>query len=154
MDVYERMKEMNIVLPNAPERGGDYSPVKRFGDEMVYISGCGPVIDEAVCGKLGREFGVEDGQKFAKNSILNVLALLEREIGDLRRVKNVVKILMFVQSTDDFYDQPKVANGGSSLLAELWGPEKGLPARSAIGVNTLPGNIPVEIEAIFEIEKE
>ena len=84
--------------------------------------------------------------------MLNILAVLQREIGDLNRVTNVVKMLAFVASDDEFYQQPQVANGASNLLGELFGQEVGIPARSAIGVNVLPGNLPVEIEAIFEFK--
>jgi enamine deaminase RidA (YjgF/YER057c/UK114 family) len=83
---------------------------------------------------------------------LNVLAVLEANIGDLNKVKNCVKILTFVSSADNFFDQPAVANGGSELLIKIFGPEAGAPTRSAIGVNALPGNIPVETEALFEID--
>lgn len=84
--------------------------------------------------------------------MLNVLSVLEANVGDLNKVKRAVKILVFVASEDDFTEQPAVANGASALLAELFGAEN-IPARSAIGVNVLPGNIPVEIEAIFELEE-
>ena len=90
--------------------------------------------------------------EWARNSMLNVLAVLEAQVGDLNKVKKAVKILVFVASDDEFTEQPMVANGASALLGELFGTEN-LPSRSAIGVNVLPGNIPVEIEAIFELEK-
>lgn len=85
--------------------------------------------------------------------MLNVLAVLQDRIGDLNKVKQVVKILVYVASDDDFYEQPYVANGGSQLLVDLFGEEAGAPTRSAVGKNVLPGNIPVETEAIFEIEE-
>lgn len=155
MDVYKRMEELGIRLPNPPAKGGVYSPAKRFGEGLVYISGCGPSLDsEPVIGKLGGEFTVEEGQEYARNCMLNVLAVLEREIGDLNKVKNAVKILVFVASTDDFYHQPMVANGGSKLLMDIFGEEIGTPSRSAIGVNVLPGNMPVEIEALFEVKNQ
>jgi enamine deaminase RidA (YjgF/YER057c/UK114 family) len=153
MDVYEQMKERGIVLPKAPPKGGVYSQAKQFGKGLVYVSGCGPVLDAPVKGKLGKDFDIPAGQDAARNCMLNVLAVLEANIGDLRRVKNCVKILTFVSSADDFYDQPAVANGGSQLLVDIFGAEMGAPARSAIGVNALPGNIPVETEALFEIEE-
>ena len=152
MDVYEKMKELGITLPKVPAKGGVYTPAKHFGANLVYISGCGPVLEETIEGKLGAEFTLEQGQQFARNCMLNVLAVLEAGIGDLRKVKNVAKILTMVACKDDFYFQPAVANGGSQLLADLFGEEMGVPARSAIGVNVLPGNIPVETEALFEIE--
>lgn len=151
-DVYEKLKELNVTLPAAPPKGGVYAPAKAFGERLVYISGCGPVIDEKIVGKLGKEFDKDQGYEYAKNCMLNVLAVLENEIGDLNKVKSPVKILAFVASENDFYDQPYVANGGSQLLVDLFGAE-GAPSRSAIGVNVLPGNIPVEIEAIFELKE-
>ena len=151
-NVYDVMKEKNIVLPQPPPKGGVYAPCKIVG-YMAYISGCGCVIDGCeAAGKLGKDYTVEQGQAFARNCALNILAVLQREIGDLNRVKSVVKLLAFVASDDEFYQQPQVANGASGLLGELFGPEAGIPTRSAIGVNVLPGNLPVEIEAIFEIE--
>ncbi|HBP37562.1 MAG TPA: RidA family protein [Clostridiales bacterium] len=153
MDVYQRLMELGLKLPPAPARGGVYAPAKKFAGGLVYVSGCGPSIGGvAVQGKLGCEFTLEQGQEYARNCMLNVLAVLESCIGDLNRVKNVVKITTFVASADDFYNQPKVANGGSSLLVELFGEEAGAPSRSAIGVNVLPGNIPVETEALFECD--
>ena len=152
-NVYEIMKEKNIVLPEPPPKGGVYAPCKIIGN-MAYISGCGCVIDGCqAAGKLGRDYTVEQGQVFARNCMLNILAVLQREIGDLNRVKNCVKITAFVAGTPDFYQQPQVANGGSGLLVALYGEEKGAPSRSAVGMNALPGNIPVEIEGLFEIEE-
>lgn len=151
MDLYEKMKELGVQLPPAPAKGGLYAPCKQFGGSLYYVSGCGPVVDGPVTGRLGAEVTVEQGQAYARACMLNVLAVLEQAVGDLRRVKNVVKITTFVQSADSFHDQPAVANGGTQLLRELWG-DAGLPARSAIGVNALPGGIPVETEALFELE--
>ena len=152
MNVYEIMKEKNITLPEPPPKGGVYAPCKISGN-TAYISGCGCIIDGCeAAGKLGKDYTVEQGQVFARNCMLNILAVLQREIGDLNRVTNVVKMLAFVASDDEFYQQPQVANGASNLLGELFGQEVGIPARSAIGVNVLPGNLPVEIEAIFEFK--
>ena len=151
MDVNEIMKQKNITLPEPPPKGGVYAPCRIVGN-LACISGCGCIIgDMTAAGKLGRDYTLEQGQEFARNSMLNVLAVLKREIGDLNRVRSVVKLLVFVASDDEFYQQPQVANGASALLGELFGQEMGIPARSAIGVNVLPGNLPVEIEAIFEI---
>lgn len=152
MDVYEKLRSLNLELPSPPAKGGVYTPCKEFGENLVYVSGCGPVIGEQkIAGKLGVDFTVEEGQQFARQCMLNVLAALEAKIGDLNRVADVVKILVFVASGDDFYFQPQVANGGSGLLVELFGEEAGAPTRSAVGMNVLPGNIPVEIEGIFHI---
>ncbi len=149
MNIKEKMKELNIVLPAAPKKGGVYSPVKRFGEKLIYVSGCGPVIDAPVQGKLGKEFTVEQGKTFSRNSMLNVLAAVDENVG-LENVKCPVKLLTFVAGTADFYDQPAVANGGSELLVQLFGDENA-PSRSAIGCSSLPGNIPVETEAVFEL---
>ena len=151
MDVYEKMKEMGVTLPKAPAKGGLYSPIKEFGSGLVYVSGCGPNITEQIKGKLGKDFDIKQGQDFARNCMLNVLAVLEANIGDLRKIKNCVKILTLVAGTDDFYDQPAVANGGTQLLIDLFGPEIGTPSRSSIGVNALPFNMPVETEGLFEL---
>ena len=151
MDVNEIMKQKNITLPEPPPKGGVYAPCRIVGN-LAFISGCGCIIgDMTAAGKMGRDYTLEQGQEFARNSMLNVLAVLKREIGDLNRVRSVVKLLVFVASDDEFFQQPQVANGASALLGELFGQEMGIPARSAIGVNVLPGNLPVEIEAIFEI---
>lgn len=153
MDVYEKMKALGITLPPPPPKGGVYAPAKRFLETLVYVSGCGPSLGAPVAGRLGREFSVEEGQAHARACMLNVLATLQAEIGDLRKVKSAVKILTLVASADDFTQQPAVANGGSQLLADLFGEEAGTPSRSAIGVNVLPGNIPVETEALFELHE-
>ena len=154
MDVYERLKELNIVLPEPPAKGGVYSPAKQFGKNLVYISGCGPVINELIQGKLGKDYTVEQGVVFARNCMLNVLSVLQDNIGDLNKVKSVVKVLSFIACTEDFYEQPAVANGGTQLLVDIFGSAAGAPSRSAIGHNALPGNIPVETEAIFELVEE
>ena len=151
MDVYERLKELGLTLPEPPKKGGVYSPAKLLPDGTLYISGCGPNIGEAVSGKLGIDYTIEEGAFFAQNCMLNILAVAEAKIGDLNRIVDCVKLLVLVAGTADFYAQPQVANGASSLLVSLYGQTKGEPARSAIGVNALPGNIPVEIEAIFRV---
>ena len=154
MDVYQTLEKLGYTLPKAPAKGGVYSPCKRFGKTLIYVSGCGPIINgKSISGKLGDTVTVEQGKECSRDCMLNVLAVLEAEIGDLNKVKNVVKILTFVAGTSDFSDQPMVANGGSELLVPLFGEEIGAPSRSAIGVNALPGNIPVETEALFEVKE-
>ena len=103
MDVYAKLKELNIELPAAPAKGGAYTSVKVFGGNLVYVSGCGPQVN-GTCptGKLGREIDIETGKLCARNSMLNVLAAVEKEIGDLNRIADVVKVLCFVSSVDDF----------------------------------------------------
>ena len=152
MQTERKLEELGLQLPPPPPRGGLYKSCKPFGANLAYVSGCGCVIDAPVEGKLGVDFTLEEGQRYARDAMLNVLSVLKAEIGDLDRVKSCVKILVFVASANDFYSQPAVANGATALLGELFGEEIGIPSRSAIGVNVLPGNLPVEIEAMFELK--
>lgn len=153
-DVYEVLREKGIGLPKPPAKGGVYTPVQEFGDKLLYCSGCGPDLGDGnnIVGKLGENLSVEEGQKAAYNCMLNLLANLNEKTGDLNRIKRFVKVLAFVNSTDDFGMQPQVVNGGSNLLFEIFGEEGGLPARSAIGVNALPGGIACEIEVLAELK--
>lgn len=153
-DIYEKMKEMNITLPVPPPKGGIYTPVMEFGDHLLYCSGCGNDIgdDMQPTGKVGRDLTLEQGQQAAYNCMLNLLANLQDKLGDLNKIKRCVKVLGFVNCTEDFDKQPQVINGGSNLLLALLGEEKGLPARTAMGTNATPGNIPVEIEMLVEYE--
>lgn len=153
-DVYEVLKEKNITLPQPPPKGGVYTPVQEFGDKLLYCSGCGPDLGGGnnVIGKLGKDLTLEDGQRAAYQCMLNLLANLDAKTGDLNRIKRFVKVLAFVNSADDFVMQPQVVNGGSNLLAELFGEEAGVPARSAIGTIALPGGIACEIEVLVELK--
>ena len=151
MHIEKKLEALGLTLPPPPPRGGLYKSCKLFGTNLAYVSGCGCSITSPVAGKLGIDFTLEEGQEHAKNAMLNVLSVLKAEIGDLDRVKSCVKILVFFASADDFYDQPAVANGATKLLGELFGEEIGIPSRSAVGMNVLPGNLPVEIEAMFEL---
>lgn len=153
-NVYDKMAEKGITLPAPPPKGGVYTPVMEFGDKLLYCSGCGPDLGDGnnIVGKVGKDLTVEDGQKAAFNCMLNLLANLEAKLGNLNRIKRFVKVTGFVNSSDDFYQQPQVINGGSNLILDLFGEEKGLPARTAMGVNTTPGNIAVEIEVLVEYE--
>lgn len=154
MNVYDKLKEMGITLPKAPAKGGVYTPVVPFAnDKLLYCSGCGPDVNgETVKGKLGKDLTLEQGQKAAYNCMLNLLANLQDQIGDLNKIKRFVKVLAFVNSTDDFGMQPQVVNGGSKLIQDIFGDDIGLPARSAIGTNALPGGIAVEIEMLVELK--
>lgn len=153
-DIYKILKEKGIILPVPPSKGGVYTPVQEFGDKFLYCSGCGPDLGDGnnVLGKLGKDLTVEEGQQAAYNCMLNLLANLDAKLGDLNKIKRFVKVLAFVNSTDDFGQQPQVVNGGSALLAEIFGEEAGLPARSAIGTNALPGGIACEIEVLVELK--
>jgi len=152
-NVYDIMKEKNILLPPPPAKGGLYTPVVEFGDHLLYCSGCGPQWNgENITGKLGREVSLEQGQEAARRCMLNLLSNLQAKLGDLNRIKRFVKVLAFVNSADDFTQQPQVVNGGSQLLLDLFGEERGLPARTAMGTNAAPGDIAVEIEVLAEYE--
>ena len=149
--IEEKLETLGILLPEPPERAGLYVQTKGFSD-VLFVSGCGPDLpgEPSPKGKLG-EMAVEEGQQAAAKCMLNALAILKRELGTLDRVRSVVKMLAFVASRDDFSQQPAVANGASRLLIEVFGSEIGCPSRSAIGVNVLPGNIPVEVELMVQI---
>lgn len=150
-NIYDKLKEMGITLPDPPAKGGLYTPVQSFGDHLLYCSGCGPQINgESIDGKLGKDLTVEQGQQAAFRCMLNLLANLHTKLGDLNRITKFVKVLAFVNSADTFCQQPQVVNGGSQLLLDLFGEERGLPARTAIGTNATPGNIAVEIEVLVE----
>lgn len=154
-NVYDILSEKGITLPAPPPKGGVYTPVQEFGSGLLYCSGCGPDLGggNTVMGKLGKDLTVEDGQKAAYNCALNLLANIEAKIGDLNKIKRFVKVLAFVNSADDFGQQPQVVNGASNLLVELFGEEIGCPARSAIGTNSLPGGIACEIEVLLEVKE-
>jgi enamine deaminase RidA (YjgF/YER057c/UK114 family) len=155
MNLEKALAQYGLTLPEPPAALGLYRPAKEFGDGFIYLSGCGPVIggEQKFAGKVGSDLTLEEGQQAARYCVLNLLANLKQAIGDLSKVKKIVKTLAFVASADDFYDQPKVANGGSQLLEDVFGVEIGRAARSAVGVNVLPSNIPVEIELLVEVEK-
>ena len=152
-NIETKLKELGITLPTPPAKGGLYTPVMEFGDHLLYCSGCGPQVNgPSINGKLGKDLSVEQGQEAAYRCMLNLLENLNAKLGNLDRIKRFVKVLAFVNSTDDFVQQPQVVNGGSQLLLDLFGEERGLPARTAMGVNATPGNIAVEIEVLVEYE--
>lgn len=149
----ETLKKHGLTMPDPTAKGGIYERVKDFGENCCYLSGCTPTFNGEVrwTGKLGRDITIEQGQAAARMCALNLLANLKSKYGSLDKVKRIVKMFAFVAGTDDFYEQPKVANGASELLVEIFGEEAGLCARTAIGVNALPGNAPVEIEILVEM---
>lgn len=155
MDIYDRLKELGIELPPAPPPGGLYAPVKFFGDKLVYTSGVGPTDPTGAAvysGKVGADLTVEEGQAAARLATINLLSVLHAQLGDLNRIKQVVKQLGFVACTPEFCQQPAVMNGSTKLLMDVFGDPEGRPARSAIATNVLPGNIPVEIELLLELK--
>jgi enamine deaminase RidA (YjgF/YER057c/UK114 family) len=151
MDIEKRLKELGITLPAPPKPVANYVPAVRAGN-LLFVSGHGPYNDgkTMVSGKLGKELTIEEGFKTARNVALNCLASVKATLGDLNKVKRVVKLLGMVNCTEDFKDQPKVINGASDLLVEVFG-DAGRHARSAVGMQSLPNGIPVEIEMILEV---
>jgi len=151
MTIEARLAELGITLgePTAPKFS--YIPVKQTG-KLLYTSGndCRMNGELIHTGTLGKELTIEQGQQAARQCIINILTSLKAYLGDLNRIAGCVKMLGFVQSADDFKQQPYVMNSASDLLIEIFG-EKGRHARSAIGTNTLPFDTPVEIELIFEL---
>jgi len=152
MNAETRIQELELELPPAPRPVAVYKPLVIAGN-YAYVSGHGPLKPDLsrITGRVGAELDLAAGKLAARQVGLAILATLRSELGSLNRVKRVIKVLGMVNSAPDFYDHPKVINGCSELFAEVFGPENGIGARSAVGMGPLPGNIAVEIEAIFEI---
>ncbi len=149
-----RLTELHLELPPAPMPVAVYKPLVVV-DRLAYVSGHGPLRPDKtlITGVVGRDLNLDQGKVAARQVGLAILATLRKHIGGLNRVKRVVKVLGMVNSAPDFYDHPKVINGCSELFADIWGQEHGVGARSAVGMGPLPGNIAVEIEAIFELNE-
>lgn len=154
MRVEKRLGELGLQLPPVQKPIASYVPAVKVG-AFVFSSGQGPLVDgrPKYIGRLGEELTLEQGYEAARICTLNCLAAINAEVGSLDYVDRVVKVLGFVSSTEGFTDQSRVLNGASDLLVKIFG-EKGRHARSAIGVNVLPMNIPVEVEMIVKLEKE
>ena len=151
-EIEKRLQEYGIVIQRKDRRGQGMVATRRHED-LLFVSGHGPVDYEGkvvFTGKLGIELSEEEGYKAARLCGINMLASVKDAIGDLDRVACVVKVFGLVASGPDFYNQPKVMNGFSDLMVEVFG-ERGQHARSAMGTCCLPQNIPVEVEAIFRI---
>ncbi|MCA9156711.1 MAG: RidA family protein [Planctomycetales bacterium] len=152
MSAEERLTKLGIELPPAPKPVGLYKPIVVVGN-VAYLSGHGPLKSDGtlIQGRLGDDMSIEQGQAAARQTAMAMLATLRFSLGTLDRVTRVVKLLGLVRSTDAFDQQPQVINGCSQLFADVFGPDQGIGARSAMGTNSLPGGIAVEIEGIFEI---
>ena len=148
----QRLAELNVELPPAPKPVAVYRPLVICGD-LAYVSGHGPLrVDRSlVTGRVGEDLSVAEGQAAARQTGLAILATLRNELGTLDRVRRVIKVFGMVNSAADFCDHPQVINGCSELFRDVFGAEQGVGARSAVGMGSLPGNIAVEIEAIFEV---
>lgn len=149
--VEERIRELGYELPHAPKPVASYVPAIRAGN-IVYISGQGVTRDGAplMQGHIGAELTCQDGYRAAEICAMNALSVLRDEIGDLDKVKKVIKVLGFVSSAPGFNEQPLVINGFSDLIEKVFG-EQGKHARSAISANELPFGTPVEVEMIVEV---
>jgi enamine deaminase RidA (YjgF/YER057c/UK114 family) len=145
------IKEMNLQFPPAPKPAGVYRPILVVGN-FLYVSGQGPVKNDGTLmkGRVGDDLNMEKGKLAARQVGLTMLSTIQTHFGDINKIKRVVKVLGMVNSTPDFGKQPLVINGFSELMAEIFGPENGIGVRSAVGM-ILPDNIPVEIEAMFEL---
>lgn len=143
---------LGFSLPPAPVAMGVYKPCLQDG-QYLYVSGHGPLRDDAtlITGRLGQELDVEQGKLAARQAGLAILATVRGYLGSLDKVKRVIKTLGMVGCTPEFERHPYVINGCSELFAQIWGPGDGVGVRSAVGMGSLPNNIPVEIEVLFEL---
>lgn len=148
----EQFAQLGLSLPPAPAPLGVYKPYLIDG-KYLYISGHGPVLNnkKLIIGRIGQDLDIEQGKLAARQVGLTILSTIRTHVGDLDRVKRVIKILGMVNCTPDFERHPYVINGCSELFAAIWGEEYGIGVRSAVGFGSLPDNIPVEIEAVFEL---
>ena len=151
MNALENIKKLNLEIPDAPAPVGAYVAYKKVGN-LLYISGQLPISKEGkiIKGKIGKDLTLEDGQKASKYCAINIIAQVKKALdGNLDKVKNCIKITGFVNSTDNFSDQPKVINPASETLSAVFG-DNGKHARAAVSTNSLPLGAAVEIDAIFE----
>ena len=148
----EPFSALQLSHPPAPPPLGVYKPYLIDG-KYLFLSGHGPVQDDKslIIGKIGEELDIEQGKLAARQVGLTMLSTIKTHLGSLDRVKRVMKVLGMVNCTSDFLRHPYVINGCSELFAQVWGTENGIGVRSAVGMGTLPDNIPVEIEAMFEL---
>ncbi|MFO7369827.1 MAG: RidA family protein [Bacteroidales bacterium] len=146
-----RIEELRLVLPPAAKPVGVYKPVLII-DKFLYVSGQGPLRNDGslITGRLGENMSLEEGKMAARQVGLTMLSTIKSKIGDLDKIKRIVKVLGMVNSTADFGQHPAVINGFSELMAEVFGEENGIGVRSAVGM-FLPMNLAVEIEAVFEL---
>jgi len=149
----KRLQELNIILPSPQKPVAKYKIAVQVGN-MLYVSGHGPAKFEGktpILGKVGSRVTLEQGKEVARLVGVNILATVRNQLGSLDKVKRLVKTLGMVNSTPEFVDHPQVINGFSELMAQVFGEDAGVGARSAVGMGSLPGDLPVEIECIFEV---
>jgi enamine deaminase RidA (YjgF/YER057c/UK114 family) len=148
----DQLLQSGLILPPPPKPGGVYKPCLQTGN-MMYVSGHGPVREDGsiIKGKVGKDLDAEAGKQAARQTGLTILSTLKENLGSLNKIKRVIKVFGMVNCAVDFEEQPFVINGCSELFAQIWGENEGVGVRSAVGMGSLPGNIPVEIEAVFEL---
>jgi enamine deaminase RidA (YjgF/YER057c/UK114 family) len=151
MTIAENLQRLGVTLPPAPRPVGSYVPACQAGD-LVFVSGVLPFQDGKILqlGKVGRDLSIEEGKTNARIAVINALAILQQELGDLSRVTRVVRLTGHVASAEGFGDQPAVINGASDFLVEVFG-EKGRHARLALGAFELPLHAPIELELIVQV---
>lgn len=151
MSVEAKLTELGIELPSPPKPAGNYVGGVQVGN-ILFMSGCGPSLPDggSITGKVGGDLSVEDGYGAARQVGINMLANIKAQVGNLDRVKRVVKVLGMVNANPDFKEHPKVINGFSDLMVEVFG-DNGRGGRSAVGMGSLPFQIAVEVEMILEI---
>lgn len=152
-DAEKKLKELKIELLKPTPPIGTYVKAVRVGN-LIFLSGHGPTKADGtfMTGKVGKDANLEQGFIAARQTAISILSTLKAEIGDLNKVKRIVKVLGMVNCTEDFTDQPKVMNGFSDLMVSIFG-QKGLHARSSVGVNALPANMMIEVEMIVEVSE-
>lgn len=148
----QKFEALGLSLPPAPQPLGIYKPCLIDG-KYLYLSGHGPVQDDKslIIGRIGDDIDIEAGKLAARQVGLTMLSTIVNKLGSLDKVKRVIKILGMVNCNSSFERHPYIINGCSELFAEVWGPENGIGVRSAVGFGSLPDNIPVEVEAVFEL---
>ena len=152
MNIDEKINKLNIVLPKAPDPVGSYVASKRIG-KLLYISGQISIDHDGnlIKGKVGKDFTTDEGYEAAKRCALSIISQAKKNLdGDLSKIKSCVKLTGFVNSTNDFIEQPKVINGASDTLVLIFG-DAGIHTRAAVSVNSLPLGVAVEVDAIFEL---
>jgi enamine deaminase RidA (YjgF/YER057c/UK114 family) len=149
----QRFKQLGLNLPPAPKPLGVYKPFLVVG-QHVYVSGHGTVQDDGslIIGRIGEDITVEEGKLAARQVGLAILSTLKQNLGSLDKIKRVIKVLGMVNCVPEFERHPYVINGCSELFASVWGEEHGIGVRSAVGMGSLPDNIPVEVEVLFELK--
>ncbi len=149
----EAFAQLGLQLPPAPEPMGVYKPCLIVGN-YLYVSGHGPLLADRslITGRIGDTMTLEEGKLAAQQVGLTILASIRKQLGSLNKIKRVIKTLGMVGCVPEFEKHPYVINGCSELFAKIWGEENGIGVRSAVGMGSLPGNIPVEIEVLFELQ--